>query len=291
MLCLLHISGNEFSLIGRYLQNSLFITSFLFFVAHHSTTLHAHFGSGTPDSYAHKWAVRLLCFEPLHNYSSTRYGYPASRTQPLLTPSLSRVSMLRFNIIGSRSLARLSCTGYRATCPISGFQPSWIGVSVRMLAFRAVFARGHVRDPCRLKSCPSCPPVGVRVSSSDTRTRRWPMLLVFSVFYQLLFVLPCGTINISNSGNTPGKPLENGHFPIAKMMRFRAPIIERDETGGSKNPIPKDFQRIFHWLLNFTTSLSQNPRILDTLKIRPLIISFSCLLLFSSHPSNPIQYN
>lgn len=178
----------------------------------------------------------------------------------------------------TRSLARLSCTGYRATCPISGFQPSWRGVSVRMLAFRAVDARGHVRDPCRLKSCPSCPPVGVRASSSDTRTRRWPVLLVFSVFYHLLSALPCGTINISNSRNSPGKPLENGHFPIAKMMRFRAPIIEWDETGGGKNPIPKGFQRFFHWLLNFATNLSQNPRILDTLKIRPLLISFSYLL-------------
>lgn len=78
------------------------------------------------------------------------------------------------------------------------------------------------------------------------------------------------------------KPFENDHFPIDLWARFGLYINKdretKDETGGSKNPIPKGFQRIFHWLLNFTTNLSQNPRILDTLKIRPLIINFSYLL-------------
>ena len=78
------------------------------------------------------------------------------------------------------------------------------------------------------------------------------------------------------------KPFENDHFPIGLWARFGLYINKdretKDKTGGSKNPIPKGFQRIFHWLLNFTTNLSQNPRILDTLKIRPLIISFSYLL-------------
>ena len=89
----------------------------------------------------------------------------------------------------------------------------------------------------------------------------------------------------------PGEAFGKWPFSDCKNDDCSEPLIERDETGGSKNPIPKGFQRIFHWLLNFTTNLSQNPRILDTLKIRPLIISFSYLLLFSSHPSNPMRYN
>lgn len=126
--------------------------------------------------------------------------------------------------------------GVPCNMPYQRFSALMEGVSVRMLAFRAVDARGHVRDPCRLKSCPSCPPAGVRVPSSDTRTRRWPVLLVFSVFYQLLSVLPCGTINISNSRNSPGMPLENGHFPIGFWTRFGLYINKdretKDETGG-----------------------------------------------------------